>query len=1829
MKENLKKTSLLYRIIAVVLTFIMVGTTLYFHFEKRYDAKAAGTIEVIQVFLPAGKTGLTDSGHTLIGESEGWQIVDNTDGKKVNTGETGRKYAYIIKYSGNENDLITKLAIEKNDGDSYTDEINNPEKLTIDDNSGEGSREYTGYMIDVDDPASTETHAWKFKYDITINDGETTTYENDVDGGNLTCFNCTGDAVTTEISATIDGDDFKNAELIVGEGKNLDVTITSGSALTALTVLDKSFTDIENTNEITKNYDAQSLTYTYSYSYDFDEENKVGEVKTNKNYETYKSISASFGGTSETLTCTSLLYDATKPNIEETNDPLLDENKIYNGYAYSYSISNDTGDESEIVEAYYKINGGDKVDILHSLVGTIAYIPPSTSLADGTTIDFYAKDAAGNEQTKHVKIVVDNTPPQVSSVVINKNGTDVALTEASSYYFKPTDVLTAMATDNIKLKSIVVKDGTENQLSRVDIDDETQNYSKPLYEVLNSDAATVDGDTYTINVYSYDCAQKQDGSEYDGNVSYAAISGELKIDGTAPYVVEAAKLVYRDSLGNIVDVPASDIGADGIYRVNKENITELYYKVKITDGFSGVDQYSETGLQLKINDTKVEGNTPLDTEYYYFRIPVTNTTYQPIGMPVTYTITAADKAGNELKIEDLTKIQVIDTEIAFINATLKDKATGAVVSSIETLGDVGPYSNRIYTLEVTVTSGDPLTKVGIRDNSGEISSNNFAVTDNSYNAVTKLYSVTTSIDIPADGLNKAYNQLKVFAKDGVHNLPDGKEASIGLLMYDSTLPIVRLGANKADKIVTDNEWHKSFPLSFTVWSGIRDEESPLTIAGYTITGTDAGADVTEKTYSLNGNQNSQADTINIPESNNIGGTTITFRAIDSATNSMLGTTDDPISFTFKVDATNPVIDSLTAAGNEENITPLAGDPSIAAGFSDNLTLGKATFTVSLPDGTTKTYDIADADSEEKNISMSKSFKISEIIGSEPVDGNYKVKLSVEDKAGNSAAEKEIRFAIDNTPPMFTADIVSGSSVKNNSYYNTAVTVRLTIDDNNFDSDKISITDNGQAVSLDNSWQIEDGIRVGTITIPETSEGGHDIRIGGVDTAGLSGATKNVSFIIDKTVPGLELTLNDEAYNEGMGTRYLSGSVKVNAIVTDVNEDVPDLRMQIIKTVPGQEASISNYDPTSEREFTFTDEAEYTLNYMAVDKANNASLIRTVKFDIDNTAPVLNAEIISGASGKENGYYNSDVVIRFTCVDNNFNVDGMSVTDNSTPVNAEWKNENGIWYTDITVTSEGIHNMYVNGFDKAGTTALPRQGVFVIDKTVPTVALLMNGTSIYNESMGTLNLTGPLTLGVSVTDTNEDTADLRVQVIKTVPDTETQTSEFVSTGERTFTFSDEADYTVNIFAVDLANNQGSTRTISFRVVKAAPEISITGAGGGTSASASTVTFSINEAFWMDAKGTVTIKRKAGDGVEEEVYKTINVTPTSRLYSISEVISETGVYKFEFEASDRVGHTATASQTLTVDRNKPEIKLTGVKNYDVTDGEVSISAVITDEFYSNKTVSISGTRTGIDGKKTQISFSPFAAAANPTSINDTFTEDGIYDIIIVSRDIAGNESSSSVHFTIDKTAPVIGDLSMYDGKSFREIDLDEIDLDNLVTDLTVCEVRMYLNGSEYDGLAEIEDGSYTLLITAVDELGHTSEKSVTFVLDTKAPVFIVTGVEDGEIKDDNYNIEVSLQLDEDTLDKVSLNGKDVVIKNNVATVNVTERGKYELYMKAYDEAGNEDENTISFVYGDESVAASVTDDVKNKTGHWWLWLVVAAGILAAGGGILFAIKRRERE
>lgn len=736
---------------------------------------------------------------------------------------------------------------------------------------------------------------------------------------------------------------------------------------------------------------------------------------------------------------------------------------------------------------------------------------------------------------------------------------------------------------------------------------------------------------------------------------------------------------------------------------------------------------------------------------------------------------------------------------------------------------------------------------------------------------------------------------------------------------------------------------------------------------------------------------------------------------------------------------------------------------------------------------------------------------------------------------------------------------------------------------------------------------------------------------------------NVTYIkIDKTRPAISFDVNGKTIHSAP----IEGEVTIKANVSDnLTIGTATLRVQGPNTDKTVSLSDAIEQTNVEKNNTFTlnnilgktaEDGTYTATVNVADKAGN-SASQTITFKVDNTIPVVTAKISDGVTaGKQPGknfdgtdcdyFYRSNVTALLTYEDDNLAQSKVVVKDNGTTVPVQWSRvgTTNKYQATYVAAKEGAHTITIGATDEAGNAAVTKQIVFIKDTAAPAITAVINGGMVYNENMGVVDLTANANVSFSVSDSNEDVKDFNYQLIKTEPDQLPVTADVIQTETRGFGYVDEADYIVKVYAIDKAGNKSAERTVQFRVDKTAPELKISGASSGaTLNSGTTLTFSMTEAFWKDASGTVTITRKPKDGAQESTYKTIDFKPTARTTTMTETLSETGEYKVTFTGKDRAGHSAeAASYTVKIDTGKPVIALSGVKNNDKTTDAVEFTAQIDEDFYLTKSVSIKATRTYLDKtsyqeKTEDLQITGYNPAAATTLIRNTFTEDGIYKIQIDCKDAAGNTDTQEVSFTIDKTKPVIDAkvLAAYAGK-LTAFSWD-YDLDDIIYDLTVCDVHMYLNGTEYDGTSEVEDGAYELKIVAEDELGNQTEETSNFSLDTKAPTFIVTGVEDGEVKDEQYDINVSLQLEEDTLDSVSLNGKAIEIKDDAASITVTEKGDYKLTMKAHDEAGNEAEKTISFTYGEK------------KSVVLYVVIGVAALAVLGGGGAALVIGLRKKK
>lgn len=1211
----------------------------------------------------------------------------------------------------------------------------------------------------------------------------------------------------------------------------------------------------------------------------------------------------------------------------------------------------------------------------------------------------------------------------------------------------------------------------------------------------------------------------------------------------------------------------------------------------------------------------------------------------------TITVTAEDNKGNK-------------SETFTYPVKLHQVTDSTEIKSVKFLGEDGDLliSDAIIrepkTIEITLESTKNVGKVEVKSGD-DVSFADVAPVTNA-ESVKRVYSVTAKIQIPTDANIASTNfsglKIAVYEKDTNTILLDNK--SIKDIMYDATAPEVKNPVIQKKK------------NGSSTWEDVADGSLETAIVTELDTEYRYMVEVTDDLSGVAKVSSDKGDftfesgnkyVFNIPsgELNVTLPYSVAVSAIDNAGNpsttlTLRGVTK--IDDTLRVD--NCVI--IDAAGNDVTSDVLAGKNTNKK-YQLQVTASSAyvvkKFELIAGGTNDQVKDVADSDNDKNPDSHRYSTTVKFDLPAKTdinaqLDSMY---LNVID--GNA---QKIRYPQDASKTLGTIlydrtnPTVSINEANDSTWYKEyTINYTITSGDNGVESplanagyslagSKANVTDkeialNGTQTSVN-----------GTIAIPESAGITGTSLVFNAQDASENLLPNNLYKIkVDKTNPKAELTVNGKTNI----TQPLDGEVLIKTTVSDnltINQATITVKGPDIDVTTNLSGAKELVNVSQENSFTLNNligkkaaDGDYTVTVNVSDKAGNIDS-KTMKFRVDNTIPVVTAKISAGTTaGKQPGknfdgticdyFYRSNVTVELTYEDENISASGVRVTDNNNMVNVTWQRigTSNKYRASYVSTGIGARVIKINAQDDAGNNAAEKQVVFIKDTEAPNIAAVINGGMVYSENMGVVDLTSDATVAFSVSDANEDVHDFNYQLIKTVPDQLPVTADVLKTDNRVFGYTDEADYQVKVYSVDKAGNRSAERNVQFRVDKTAPELQITGTASGSTLNAgTTLTFSMTEAFWWDASGTITITRKANDSVAEAAYKTIDFKPTARVTTMTETLSETGEYQVTFTGKDRAGHTAEAtSYTVRIDTGKPIITLSGVSNNDKTTKQVEFQAQIEEDFYLTKSVTIQATRTYLDPtsykeKTEDLQITGYNPTAATTLIRNTFTEDGIYKIQINCKDAAGNEDTQEVSFTIDKTKPVIDPkvMSAYEGTltSFAW----DYDLNDIIYDLTVCDAHMYLNGSEYDGTSEVEDGAYEMKITAEDELGNATEKTVNFNLDTKAPTFIVTGVEDGEIKNEQYDINVSLQLDEDTLDEVTLNGSPVEIKDNAAAITVTEKGDYKLTMKAHDDAGNEAEQTISFTYGEKS--------------HVLLYVLIGVGVLAVlGGGIAIILAAKKKK
>jgi hypothetical protein len=384
--------------------------------------------------------------------------------------------------------------------------------------------------------------------------------------------------------------------------------------------------------------------------------------------------------------------------------------------------------------------------------------------------------------------------------------------------------------------------------------------------------------------------------------------------------------------------------------------------------------------------------------------------------------------------------------------------------------------------------------------------------------------------------------------------------------------------------------------------------------------------------------------------------------------------------------------------------------------------------------------------------------------------------------------------------------------------------------------------------------------------------------------------------IDRTVP----TLSGQAVNADGTPRSANGALWYNSDVT--------VRWTGQDGLSGIDPATVPADTIISKEGTNNSAGPVTVK----DKAGNTSAPASVTgIKIDKTAPTVSGRVVNPDGTPRNpnaaGWYNSGVIVRFTCVD----------TPTPAPLGDGTSSGCSSATNDILLNSDGANHSVSCGTlaqgcpltDNAGNTAsapLPVSGIKIDSQAPSTQANVAcagnNGWCNGNNGNGT----GQQVATVSLTATDQSGLSGVQQILYRVGTTGDFRGTNGSTANATVPLNGAGEATVQFYAMDNAGNSESIRSVTLKYDTIAPTVS-----GALIPAA-------NSLDWNNSDVTVHFTAVDNDGGS-------GVAPGTVTADVA-VSTETAGQTVDGQAYDIAGNLGKTSATVRVDKTAPIIRAT---------------------------------------------------------------------------------------------------------------------------------------------------------------------------------------------------------------------------------------------------------------------------------------------------------------
>lgn len=719
-----------------------------------------------------------------------------------------------------------------------------------------------------------------------------------------------------------------------------------------------------------------------------------------------------------------------------------------------------------------------------------------------------------------------------------------------------------------------------------------------------------------------------------------------------------------------------------------------------------------------------------------------------------------------------------------------------------------------------------------------------------------------------------------------------------------------------------------------------------------------------------------------------------------------------------------------------------------------------------------------------------------------VDGTYTLRVEATDEAGN-IANKDLVFNIDTNVQVPTIALDAGQDTGANTADNITNISRPTFTIGNVDPDviKVVVTIDGHdynATKVGAGWQFTPGNAI--------PDGSYNITVTVEDKAGNTATSKPLPVVIDTTAEIESVTLVTDSGDSDVDNITKVDKPQFSIVTAD---DITHVRVKIDNAANWIELTKGGDGRWIFNVGSALPDGKHTLLVDVTDIAGNVAQ-ETLQFTIDTTLReptiVLDPTHDTGDDTNDNLTRINKPVFIIGNVDNDVShivvhIDGRDYTIENTGGN--------LTFTPDQPLSDGQHTISVTVTDIAGNTKTSAELQIEIDTQVQIDSVTLTTDSGVNDHDNVTNATRP-SFEIATPD---DVTSVLVSFdgVNWTPISKNAAGQWEFTAGSALP---DGHYTLHVQATDRAGNTANS-TLGFTVDTQIDGLSVVMLDDAGKDSTDGITNITSPRFEISAREplqsvTVILNGKSSTLTQGAGNKWL-FTPDTPLVD--------GTYKIEIVAEDIAGNKISKEVSFTIDTivSDPSIDLLDAD--DTGESAVdNITSVTTPRFV------IGNVPADIDTVVIRINGVSYPVTANgnnlwefqvPVALND-----GVYEAVVVFRDIAGNTSETKLPFTIDTTTSV--SVRMEPASDTGSSNSDNLTnkqnpkfegtaepnaklVITIVDDKSGREVLKHTITVGADGNWSVTpnilpDGMYTINVVATDVAGNTAQTQERFTIDT---------------------------------------------------------------------------------------------------------------------------------